>query len=124
DGCCVMCSGWARFVLRHDRAGSFRFAPAQSPLGHALYTHYGLDAENYETHMLIDGGRAYLKSEAGVRMLEGLGLPWSLGAVLRVAPRRLRDRLYDRLARNRFRIFGRRDSCYLPSADERGRFLA
>ncbi len=123
DGCCVMCSGWARFVLRHDSAARFRFLPAQSPLGHALYVHYGLDPQDYQTHILIADGLPYFKSEAGIRMAEGLGLPWSLAAVLRVMPRRLRDWFYDRLARNRFRIFGRRDACYVPAAGERDRFL-
>jgi predicted DCC family thiol-disulfide oxidoreductase YuxK len=123
DGCCVMCCGWARFVLRHDAERRFRFLPAQSPLGAALYAHFGLDPHDYETHILIADGVAYLKSEAGIRMAEGLGFPWSLAGALRIVPRPVRDRIYDWLARNRLRVFGRRDSCYVPAADERERFL-
>jgi predicted DCC family thiol-disulfide oxidoreductase YuxK len=65
-----------------------------------------------------------LKSEAIIRIAQGLGLPWSLAAVLRVLPRTWRDRLYDVLARNRFRVFGRRDTCYLPDPRDADRFLA
>ena len=123
DGYCALCSGWAEFVLRHDRRRHFRLLAAQSPLGHALYVHYGLDPTNYETHILVAGGLAYFKSDAALRMAAGLGFPWSMAVGLRILPARLRDALYDRPARNRFRIYGRRGSCYVPSAQDRDRFL-
>jgi len=123
DGYCALCSSWAEFVLRHDRRRHFRLLPAQSPLGHALYVHYDLDPTNYETHILVAGGLAYFKSDAGLRMAAGLGFPWSLAEGLRIVPARLRDALYDRLARNRFRIYGRRDSCYVAAAQDKDRFL-
>jgi len=97
--------------------------PAQSGLGHALYVHYGLDPRNYETNILLSDGMAYFKAEAGIRIMEGLGFPWSLAALLRLLPRSVRDWLYDRLARNRFRIFGRRASCYVPGTQYQERFL-
>jgi len=123
DGHCVFCSGWARFVLRHDRAKRYRLIIAQTDLGTELYRHYGLDTRDYETNMLIADGRAYIKSDATLRMLSGLGLPWSLAAVSRIIPLRLRDMLYGFIARNRFRIAGRRESCYLPTPEERSRFI-
>src|ERR1700731_2089391 len=70
DGYCALCSGWVRFVLRHDRAAAFRLLPAQTVLGAALYRHYGLDAEDYQTNILIADGRAFFKSESAIRMLE------------------------------------------------------
>ena len=124
DGYCALCSGWAQFVLRHDRRGIFRLLPAQTPLGRALYVHYGLDPNDYETNILIADGVATFKSEACIRMAEGLGLPWSLAAVFRVLPRPWRDRLYGVLARNRLRVFGRRETCYAPAARDADRFLA
>jgi predicted DCC family thiol-disulfide oxidoreductase YuxK len=124
DGYCVLCSGWVRFILAHDRHARFRLLPAQSGIGHALYVHYGRDPENYETYMLIENGTACYKSEATIRMAEGLGFPWSLAAVLRALPARLRDRIYDFVARNRFRLFGRRDVCYRADAPDAERFLA
>lgn len=123
DGHCVFCSGWARFVLKHDRTRRYRLIIAQTPLGTALYRHYGLDTRDYETNMLIADGRAYIKSDATIRMLAGLGLPWSLASVLRIIPLPLRDSAYGFVARHRFRIAGRRESCYLPTLEERSRFI-
>jgi predicted DCC family thiol-disulfide oxidoreductase YuxK len=124
DGHCALCTGWARAVLKHDRAGKFRLLPAQSRLGHALYVHYGLDPHEYETNILIAEGRAWFKSEGSIRMAEALGFPWSLARVFRILPLRWRDRLYQGVARNRLRVFGRRDVCYLSEPGQEGRFLS
>lgn len=123
DGHCALCSGWARFVLKHDRPGRFRLLPAQSDLGRALYTHYGLDSQDYETNILIADGTAWFRSEGSIRMAEGLGFPWSLAGILRVLPLRVRDALYLFIARNRLRIFGRREACYRSEPGYEGRFL-
>ena len=114
DGYCALCSGSASFVLRHDARAMFRLAPAQSPLGHALYAHYGLDPQDYETMVLIQDGVAWLKSEAAIRIAQGLGFPWSLATACRVVPLGWRDRLYAFVARNRMRWLGRCTSCYRP----------
>lgn len=124
DGHCALCSGWARFVLRFDRARRFRLLTAQSPLGRALYVHYGLEPSDYETNILLTEGRAWCKSEASIRMAEGLGWPWALARVFRVLPLPHRDRLYGTLARNRLRVFGPRAACYVPGPEHRDRFLA
>ena len=73
DGHCVLCSKWAQFVIRHDRNKKFKLLAAQSPLGHALYAHYGLDPVDYQTNILIADGSAWFESESSIRMLEGLG---------------------------------------------------
>src|SRR5258708_38432402 len=78
DGHCALCSGWARFVLRPDRTGIYRLLPAQTALGCALYVHYGLDPEDYETNILLADRAAWFKSESSIRMAEGLGWPWCL----------------------------------------------
>jgi predicted DCC family thiol-disulfide oxidoreductase YuxK len=124
DGYCAMCSGGARFALRHDRAGVFRLLPAQSDLGRALYVHYGLDPQDFETFILLEAGMPSFKSEASLRIVEALGFPWNLLALLRLVPRALRDRLYDVMARNRMRIFGRRERCYVSDPRYADRFLA
>ena len=124
DGHCALCSGWARFVLKHDKAGRFRLLPAQTALGRALYLHYGLDPDDYETNILLEGGRAWFRSEGSIRMGEGLGAPWSWAAGLRAAPLAWRDALYGVIARNRLRWFGRREVCYLGDPAHAERFLA
>jgi predicted DCC family thiol-disulfide oxidoreductase YuxK len=124
DGYCALCSGWAQFVLRHDARGVYRLLAAQTPLGHALYVHYGLDPQDYETNILIADGVAFFKAEACIRMAEGLGFPWALAAACRVLPRAWRDGLYGMLARNRLRIFGSRTTCFAPPPAYADRFLA
>jgi predicted DCC family thiol-disulfide oxidoreductase YuxK len=121
DGHCAMCSGWARTVLRCDRVGRYRLLPAQTPLGRALYVHYGLDSDRYETNILIEQGRAYVKADSSIRMAEGLGFPFNLAKALRLLPRAAADRVYEFIARNRFRVFGRNDRCMmsLPGWEER-----
>lgn len=123
DGMCVICSGWAQFVLRHDRKTIFRLLPAQTPLGKAIYAHYGLDSEDYETNLLIEDGEIFVKSEGTIRMFERLGFPWSLMTVARILPRSVRDWLYGLLARNRLRWFGVREVCLLRLPEYEDRFL-
>jgi len=124
DGYCALCSGRAEFVLRHDPTGAYRLLPAQSALGRALYVHYGLDPQDYETNILIADGVAWFKSEGSIRMAEGLGFPWSLARALRVLPLPVRDKLYAMIARNRLRWFGKRNVCYRPDRRYAERFLA
>ncbi len=124
DGECIFCSGWVNFVLRHDRQGRYRFITAQSPLGAALYRHYGFDSRDYETNILIEDGTAFFKSEGSLRMAAGLGFPWNLTGILRLIPGALRDPLYELVARNRYRIAGRRNACFVPTPEHRSRFIA
>src|ERR1700681_2080089 len=107
DGVCVLCSGGARWLMRHDKREIFRFAAAQSPIGQALYRHYGVAID--ETYLLIDHGLVYGKSSGYLQMLSILGGWWNLLRVLHLVPRALRDRIYDVVARNRYRWFGKAD---------------
>jgi predicted DCC family thiol-disulfide oxidoreductase YuxK len=124
DGKCVLCSGFAQFVLRHDRHARFRLLAAQSTLGDALYRHFELDPVHYETYILLQDGIAYFRSEAAIRILEGLGMPWRLASLCRLCPLRIRDSLYDFVARNRLRWFGRRETCYAPNPADADRFIS
>jgi predicted DCC family thiol-disulfide oxidoreductase YuxK len=123
DGKCVLCAGFAQFVLRHDRHGRLRLLAAQTPLGEALYRHFDLRLGDFDTYVLLEGGAARVKSSAALRISVILGLPWSLLAVGYALPRFFRDALYDFVARNRVRWFGVRDTCYAPSPADAARFL-
>ena len=123
DGKCVLCSGFARFILRADRGGRIRLMAAQSRLGMALYRHFGLDLVDYETNILLVNGQAWFESEASIRIFAILGFPWSSVSLFRLLPLTLRDRLYRIVARNRLRWFGRRETCYLPDPAHADRFL-
>jgi len=123
DGHCVLCSSFVQFILRTDRERRFRLLAAQTPIGAALYRHLGLNPTDYETNILLEDGRAWLKSEGSLRVFEELGFPWSLISVGRLLPRSVRDWLYEIVARNRLRWFGRRQTCYRPDATQADRFI-
>jgi predicted DCC family thiol-disulfide oxidoreductase YuxK len=123
DGHCVLCSRFARFVLRHDRRGVFRLTAAQTSVGQALFRHLGLDPVNFETNVLLENGRAYFKSDGTIRMFAHLGLPWSFARLARIVPRTLRDRLYDLIAKNRLKWFGSQSVCFLADPSHEDRFL-
>ena len=123
DGKCVLCSAFAQFILRTDSDGHFRLLAAQSPLGTALYKHFGLDAIQYETYILMEAGCAYFRSEAAIRIFEGLGLPWRCASIGRIIPLTLRDRLYDFVARRRLQWFGARQTCYMPDPSHADRLI-
>lgn len=123
DGVCVLCSHWARFLLRHDRRQRYKLATVQSPVGQALLEYAGLPTDVYRTLVLIEGGRVYLRSEAVLRVLTGLGYPWKLMGFFYCVPRLLRDGCYDRIALNRYRWFGKTEQCFVPGEQDRQRFL-
>lgn len=123
DGVCVLCSGFVRFVLRHDRDGRFCFVPAQSALGASLLRHYGLDAIDFETNLLIENGVASGKLDAFVAICSRLGGLRRTAILLQLLPSPLADFLYDRIARNRYRLFGRTGTCMLPPTGTSDRFL-
>jgi predicted DCC family thiol-disulfide oxidoreductase YuxK len=124
DGNCVLCSWFARFILREDRSGRFRLLAAQSALGTALYRHFSLDPIQYETYILLENGNAFLRSEAAIRIFETLGMPWRAAALGRLLPLSVRDALYNFIARNRLRWFGTRKECYLADPSQADRFIS
>jgi len=123
DGECVLCSGFFRFMLARDRCAGFCFATAQSPLGTQLYQALDLPTDDFETNLVIVDGRIYGRLDAFAMAMTALGLPWRALGVLRMLPRVVKDPLYHLTARNRYRIFGRYDSCLIPSPDLQARFL-
>jgi predicted DCC family thiol-disulfide oxidoreductase YuxK len=123
DGVCVLCNGFARFVHRHDQAGAFRFATAQSPAGQAAYRSASLSPEAIDTILVRRQGKVLQKSAAVLAAVAAFGGPWRAVAVFNLVPRPIRDWVYDRIARNRYRLFGRHDSCPLPPPGLRDRFV-
>jgi predicted DCC family thiol-disulfide oxidoreductase YuxK len=123
DAECAICSWGARMIHRLDRAGTTRICPIQSPLGEALLRHYGLDPQDPASWLFLDDGHAHKDFDAVLyagRRFGGLG---HLTRVLQLIPRPLRDALYRRLARNRYRLFGRGDLCALPDPALQRRIL-
>jgi predicted DCC family thiol-disulfide oxidoreductase YuxK len=124
DGTCGLCDRSVQLILRHDRRGRFRFAALQSDIGRALLERHGLAVDALDTVVLVEDGRAFVKSRAALGIARWMDAPWPALRVLAVIPRPVRDFLYDRLAKNRYRIFGRVDACMLPPPEVRARFLS
>lgn len=123
DGVCNLCAESVAFILAHERDDSIRFTTAQSETGRALLSEFGLDPENLSTFVFIEGGTAHVRSDAALEVAQHLRLPWRMLRVFRIVPRRLRDSIYRLIARNRYRWFGKRESCVAPTPELRSRFF-
>jgi predicted DCC family thiol-disulfide oxidoreductase YuxK len=122
DGVCVFCSRWVRFVVARDTAARFRFTPIQSAYGTRLAQALGIDVDDPDTNAVIHGGAAYMKSDGALTVLSCLP-GWSWVRVLFAVPRPLRDVVYNVVAKNRYRIFGKYDACIVPDAAMRARVI-
>jgi predicted DCC family thiol-disulfide oxidoreductase YuxK len=128
DGVCGVCSRVPQFFLRHDRRGRFAFATLQSAIGRRIVARHGGDPDELTTMYVVASygaadERIFTKSDAALLIARDLGWPWRLLTLFRVVPRRVRNRLYDAVARNRYRVFGKNQSCMVPTAELRHRFL-
>ncbi|HIP23794.1 MAG TPA: DUF393 domain-containing protein [Rhodobacteraceae bacterium] len=124
DGECALCSRFYRFMLKHDHDQRFAFATAQSPIGQQLYQALDLPLQDFETNLVFTNGTLYQRLDAFTAAMRALGGIWHLPALLRFLPRRLKDFAYHRIARNRYRIFGRYETCMLPTQAHRARFVS
>ncbi len=123
DGECVLCSGFFRFMLRHDREDRFRFVLAQSGLGARLYSALDLPVRDFETNLVIVDGMIHQRLDAFAYAMRAIGWPWRVLAGLRFLPGVLKDPAYHAIARNRYSIFGRLQTCMIPDDAVKARFL-
>jgi len=123
DGVCNLCSASVQFIIGRDSAKRFKFASIQSDIGQKLINRYGLTANQLSSVILIENDKAYVRSTAALRIAKKLNGLWSQLGFLLVVPTFVRDFFYNLVASNRYRLFGRRDECMLPTPDVRERFL-
>ncbi|WP_454761829.1 thiol-disulfide oxidoreductase DCC family protein [Caulobacter segnis] len=123
DGVCHLCDGTVRTVLRLDRKGAIRFTPIQSPYGQELALAHGVDPETPESFLFFDQGRPLRRTAAIGALLRRLDPPWRWLAFVDRLPRGPADAAYDWIARNRYRLLGRRTHCMVPTAEQRARFV-
>ena len=121
DGVCTLCNGLVRFVIERDPAGRFQFAPLQSDAARRLLR--AVPQPWPDSLVLVEDGRLFTRSTAALRVARGLRFPWPLAYVFVAVPRPVRDWAYDAIARNRYRWFGRREVCMVPTPELRSRFL-
>jgi predicted DCC family thiol-disulfide oxidoreductase YuxK len=122
DGVCVLCSGGVRYALKHERGQAMRFVAIQSREGRELAQAHGIDPDDPESFLFIESGVALPKSDGVLALVRHLGGPARLLLAGQFLPRALRDWFYDRIARNRYRLFGRKTSCAMPAPAQRHRF--
>ena len=123
DGVCNLCTRSVRFVLKRDPKGHFVFASIQSNKGSALYRSHGFQPEEIETFVLIERDRSFSRSDAAIRIAWKLSGLWPVLALLVMVPRPIRDWGYNVIARNRYRWFGKTETCLVPSGEYSGRFI-
>jgi predicted DCC family thiol-disulfide oxidoreductase YuxK len=122
DGVCVFCSRWVRFVATRDVERRFRFTAIQSPYGTRLAQAFGIDPSDPDTNAVVHGSVAHFKSDAALTVLSALQ-GWRWTRMLFAVPKLLRDSVYSLIAKNRYRIFGKYEECFVPDADMRARVM-
>jgi predicted DCC family thiol-disulfide oxidoreductase YuxK len=124
DGVCKLCNAWSNFIIQHDHKHAFKLCSVQSDEGQKILKHFGLSTDVYESMLVVEGDAVYKQSDAFFQVVSKLGYPWKLACVFQMIPKPLRNWLYDRIALNRYRLFGKYDVCLLPTADHEDRYLS
>lgn len=123
DGVCNLCNGTVQFLIERDSKAKFKFASLQSEKGQALLADFDLPASDFDTFVYIENGNCFTKSTAALRVLKKLGGTWRLFYIFIMLPKKVRDLLYNVVVRNRYKLFGKRDSCMAPTPELKDRFL-
>lgn len=123
DGFCHLCSGAVKFIIKNDRRAVFKFAALQSPVIQQLLKKHGLLNNTADTVVYFKEGKVYTKSTAALEVLKAMGWPWKVMYVFIVIPQPIRDFMYDLVARWRYRMFGKRNTCMTPTTNIRNRFI-
>ncbi len=122
DGVCNFCNGAVNFIIRNDPDGRFKFAPLQSEVGQRLRAKFEI-GDDVDSIILVENEDAFMHSSAALRIARGLGGIWSVGYVFIVVPPFIRDWFYKLFAKYRYKLFGKKDVCMIPTPDVRRRFL-
>jgi predicted DCC family thiol-disulfide oxidoreductase YuxK len=123
DGICNLCNGAVQTVIKHDPDGKFQFASLQSNEGQKLLQQYQLPANNFNSFVLIQNGNVYTKSTGALRVAKQINGWWKLLYVFIVLPKFIRDPVYNWIANNRYKWFGKHDECMIPTPELKARFL-
>lgn len=123
DGVCNLCNSTVQFIIERDTKNVFLFSSLQSNFGQEILTRNNLNKNNFDSIILIDGDKIYQKSDAALRIAKEIKAPWSLFNHLLFLPKFLRDFGYDLIAKNRYKLFGKQESCWIPTSDLKSKFL-
>ena len=123
DGVCNLCNGAVNFVIKRDTGNVFKFTPLQEKQGVLLLKTHAVDTQKLDSIVLIENGNVYIKSSAALRIAKKLSGPWPLFFVLLIIPSFIRDGVYDFIAKNRYKWFGKKEQCMIPTPGSREKFL-
>ena len=123
DGVCKLCNVWSNFILKYDSKQLFKLCSVQSEEGQEILLYFGLPTDSYETMLYVEGNQSFQKSDAFFQIMAELGYPWKGVCIFKIIPTPIRDWMYDRIALNRYRLFGKYDYCALPLPENEARFL-
>jgi predicted DCC family thiol-disulfide oxidoreductase YuxK len=123
DGVCNFCNGVVNFIIRRDPKALFSFTPMQSESGERLIEKYDATMVGVDTILLIKNGQCYERTDAAIEIAGDLTGLWSMFRVFKILPKSFRDYFYRLFARNRYKLFGRREECMIPSPEVRDRFI-
>jgi len=124
DGVCNLCNNSVNFIISRDLHKHFKFAALQSPTGQRLLQENDLHPRQLETFILIEEGQVYSRSSAALQVAKRLNKPWPLLYVCKLMPVPIRDRIYNLVAKHRYRLFGKRETCMVPTSDVKERFIS
>ena len=123
DGVCNLCNGAVNFVINRDPGNVFKFTPLQEKQGVLLLKKHAVDAKMLDSIVLIENGNVYIKSSAALRIAKKMSNLWPLFFALLIIPRFMRDGVYDFIAKNRYKWFGKKEQCMIPTPGLREKFL-
>jgi len=123
DGVCKLCNAWCKFILKVDTKQRFKLCSVQSPEGQSLLKYFNMPADHFDTMLYVEGRLYFDKSDAFLNIVKKLGFPWYLLCLFKILPKGIRNWLYDRIALNRYLLFGKYETCLLPSKENEHRFL-
>jgi predicted DCC family thiol-disulfide oxidoreductase YuxK len=122
DGVCNLCSGAVQFIIRHDSKKQFRFASLQSRFGEDVMKRFGLPVNQFNSFILLENGEIYTRSTAALKVAKKLKGAWSLAYCFIIVPRFIRDAVYNLVARNRYKWFGKKEECWIPTPELKSLF--
>lgn len=123
DGVCKLCNFWSQFIIKVDTEHHFKLCSVQSPEGQQILRYFDMPTDHFDTMLYVEGDQCFEKSDAFFNVVNKLGFPWRVFYVFKILPKSIRNWLYDRIALNRYTLFGKFDTCILPSKENENIFL-
>ena len=123
DGVCKLCNAWSKFIIKYDSRQRFKLCSVQSPEGQSILKHFNMPTDHFDTMLYVEGNQCFDKSDAFFNVVNKLGSPWRILYVFKIIPTGIRNWFYDRIALNRYTLFGKYDTCIIPSKEYGSRFL-